>query len=131
MPAGDGFTLGKEERVAGRTLVESLFKGGGSRSMSYYPLRVVYRLVDRQQAPVRILVSVPKRSLKRAVWRNRVKRQVREAYRLQKHLLDAVMEGLPDKTLALSFIWHDDKIPPSREVAHRVRRLLIRIGESL
>ena len=43
MPAGDGFTLGKEERVAGRTLVESLFKGGGSRSMSYYPLRVVYR----------------------------------------------------------------------------------------
>ena len=78
MQSSDGFTLCKEERLVGRKLVETLFKGGGSRSMSYYPLRIVYCLVAREEAPVRILVSVPKRCFKRAVKRNRVKRQVRE-----------------------------------------------------
>ena len=131
MPAVGGLTLGKEERVTGRRLVEELFKGGGSRSMSYYPLRIVYQLVDRQQSGVRILVSVPKRCLKRAVWRNRVKRQVRESYRTNKHLLDEVMAARPDKTLALAFIWLDDKIHETSQVEQRVRSLLIRLGEKL
>ncbi len=131
MQSSDGFTLCKEERLVGRKLVETLFKGGGSRSMSYYPLRIVYCLVAREEAPVRILVSVPKRCFKRAVKRNRVKRQVREAYRLNKHLLDERMAALPDQTLALAFVWQDDHLRNSEEVAQRVRSLLNRLSEKL
>ena len=131
MPAKGNLALGKEERVTGRTLVESLFKGGESRSMSYYPLRVVYRLVDRDEAPVRILVSVPKKCFKRAVKRNRVKRQVRESYRKHKHLLDGKMSDKSDQTLVMAFIWMDDHLHDSSDVEHRVRSLIIRIGEKL
>ena len=47
--------------------------------MSAFPIRVVYRLVDQQpdMAQVQMLVSVPKKHFKRAVKRNRVKRQIR------------------------------------------------------
>jgi len=131
MQPSAGFTLDKEERLAGRKLVETLFKGGGSRSMSYYPLRIVYCLVPRSEAPVRILVSVPKRCFKRAVKRNHVKRQVREAFRLNKHLLDERMAAVPDKTLALAFVWLDDQLRDSASVAQRVRSLLVRLTEKL
>ena len=131
MPASGPFTLDKTERVTGRTLVETLFKGGESRSMSCYPLRVVYCLTQRDEAPVRILVSVPKRYFKRAVKRNRIKRHVREAFRKNKHLLAGRMETLPDKTLAMAFIWMDDQLRDSSEVESKIVSLLVRICERL
>lgn len=131
MPTSGPFTLDKDERVTGRTMVETLFGGGASRSMSYYPIRVVYCLTQRETAPVRILVSVPKRCFKRAVKRNRVKRQLREAFRKNKHLLDGRMETMPDKALALAFIWMDSQLHDSSEVERRVISLLLRVNERL
>ena len=128
-------TLCKEERLHGRDAVESLFKKAGSRSMVAFPLRVVYALTDHKEGSdirVRMLVSVPKRHFKRAVKRNRVKRQVREAYRCNKHSLAAAvaaMEG--SKDLSLAFVWLDDNLHPSAEVEKRVQRLLQRLEEKL
>lgn len=59
-------------------------QAGASRSFSVFPLRAVYMSVDRQEVPASILISVPKKRFKRAVKRNRVKRQIREAYRKNK-----------------------------------------------
>lgn len=123
--------MNKEERVTGRILVETLFGGGESRSMSYYPIRVVYCLTQREAASIRILVSVPKRCFKRAVKRNRVKRQLREAFRKNKHLLFDRMEAMPDKALAMAFIWMDNQLHDSDEVEKRVSSLLLRVSERL
>ncbi len=123
----------KSERVTGRTLVEWLFKGGASRSMSSYPLRAVYALKERavDESPVRILVSVPKRCFKRAVKRNRVKRQVREAYRHNKQLMGQRMSLMPGQALMVAFIWMDDQLHDSDEVERKVQSLLMRINEKL
>ena len=64
-----------------------MFEGGVSKSFSIFPIRVVYMPVEQGEAPVSILISVSKRRFKRAVKRNRVKRQIREAYRKNKELL--------------------------------------------
>ena len=75
----------REERLKSRKAISSLFKGG--RSFVAYPLRVVWRESSPYLAAMsraQILVSVPKRNFKSAVQRNRLKRQIREAYRLQK-----------------------------------------------
>ena len=120
-------TFGKEERMASRLLIETLFDNGGSRAAAAFPLRVVYRLVERKQgsAPAQLLVSVPKRRLKRAVDRNRVKRQIREAYRHHKQIL---WEQIPDGQQALvALIWLSDKHCPTNEVERRVAGLLQRI----
>ena len=61
-----------------------MFEGGVSKSFSIFPIRVVYMPVEQGEAPASILISVSKRRFKRAVKRNRVKRQIREAYRKNK-----------------------------------------------
>ena len=133
MPASGPFTLGKKERIAGKRLVETLFKGGESRSMSCYPLRAVFVLVpmDSDGSKVKMMVSVPKRYFRRAVKRNRVKRQVREAYRKQKALVGVPMDKHPQQTLAVAFIWLSDQLFDTKYIEHRIGTLLTRIGETL
>lgn len=125
-------TFGKDERICSKLQVDSLFGKGGSRSLSAFPLRVVYRLYPQPETAktrVQVLVSVPKRHLKRAVARNRVKRQVREAYRLGKETL---LAGLPEgQHLDVAFIWLSDELADTAIVKKRVANLLARMAERL
>lgn len=112
-------------------LIEALFGGGCSQSVAAFPLRAVYMLSERQpdDAPVQLLISVPKKRFKHAVDRNRVKRQVREAFRQHKDLLN---RALPDThRLLLAFIWLSDEHRPTKEVSQRVVGLMRRIGEKV
>ena len=101
--------------------------------MAAFPLRVVYMLQEREiDAPqAQILISVPKKCFKRAVKRNRVKRQIREAYRCQKYTLLDTLNATPQQSVVMAFIWLDDKLYPSEEVSRRVGNLLKRISEAL
>ena len=84
---------------------------------------------QRDDAPVQLLISVPKKRFHHAVDRNRVKRQVREAFRQHKDLLFQVV---PDgQCLLLAFIWLSDEQRPSKEVSQRVVGLMKRISEKL
>lgn len=123
----------KNERIVSRRLIERLFGGGLSRSMSAFPLRAVYMPLERgsHDAPAQVLVSVSKRHFKRAVKRNRVKRQIREAYRLNKHLLADALLPTPDRALALAFIWQADELYPTADVEASMKSLLHRISERL
>ena len=96
------YTLSKAERLCSKKLIERLF-AGGNKSFPAFPLRVVYMPLDIEDegAEVSILVSVPKKRFKRAVKRNLVKRQVREAYRRNKYiLLDALRQSENPKRMA-------------------------------
>ena len=122
--------LPKRERMVSRKLIDSLF-GGGSSSMAAYPLRAIYMTHERAEgeAPVQILISVPKKRFKHAVDRNRVKRQVRETYRHHKSLLyDALSDH---QQLLLAFVWLSPSHLPSHDVESRIVSLLHRIGEKL
>lgn len=121
-------TLCKAERLNSKILIEKMFTGG-SHSFSIFPLRVVYMpLEKRGDAPVSILVSVSKKRFKRAVKRNRVKRQIREAYRKNKHALCGLFDG-KQQSLAVAFIYLSDRLAPSVEIEEKVKTLLARITE--
>ena len=126
-------TLSKQERLCSKKLIDALFNGSNSRAMSAFPLRAVYmplETLETSASPAfsasssQMLISVPKRYFKRAVKRNRVKRQVREAYRHNKHII-------ADEQLAIAFIWLSDKLYATPEVEDRVRNLLTRIKEKM
>lgn len=137
MPTVRPFKLSKWERICGRTLLEKLFTGGKSKSFSVFPLRVVYLLTDQPDGdlqhviPVKMMVSVSKRHFKRAVKRNRVKRQVREAYRLNKEIVVSAMADSPNRQLLLGFIWMSDELHNSDTVTRSMQVLLKRIADKL
>lgn len=108
--------------------------------MAAFPLRVVYMKESLAGAdptkgnepvpPVSILVSVPKKRFRHAVDRNRMKRLVREAYRLNKHILWDALEG-KDCRLMLAFVCITDTLPTYHAVEKSVKKSLVRITERL
>jgi ribonuclease P protein component len=77
------FTFSKHERLTGKTSIDQLFNEG--KSFNLFPFRVFYNIADHPAEPaVRLLIAIPKKKVKHAVDRNRLRRLVREAYRLNK-----------------------------------------------
>ena len=126
-------TLGKDERAFGKVLTNQLFEGGHSKSMAMYPIRLVFMKTDlnEKEKKARILISVPKRLLHHAVDRNRVKRQIREAFRNNKHIINNKLAETNTEDLVLAFIWTDHNLHSSEEVNSKVIKLLKRLEEKL
>ena len=124
------YTFSKPEHLCLTNEIEALF-GAGSSSLSMFPLRATYRTLPYEgHGPrVKVLLSVSKRRLRHAVDRNRAKRQLREAYRLQKQLLwNRLPEG---KALHIAFIWLAGQPIDSARVAKRMHALLQQMAERL
>jgi ribonuclease P protein component len=117
------FTLSKQERLCSRKALEALF-GGGSKSILAYPVRAVFQKTE--ETGIRIMVSVSKRFFKRAVKRNRIKRQLREAYRLNKRILQPAEGGLN-----IAFLWNSNELLPSAKVMEKMQTLLSKINETV
>ena len=102
-------SFSKPEHLCGEKRITRLFTQGDA--FITYPLRVVYILEPvRDTVPSSVLVSVPKKRFKRAVKRNRLKRLMREAYRLNKTTL---IEKLEEKQLQVHIAFNyvsDDEL---------------------
>lgn len=126
-------TLSKEERICGKKQIDQLFGCGCSKTMTAYPIRVVYamRSCVENESQVKMMVSVSKRYFKHAVQRNRIKRQLREAYRKNKGILFSSLSNDSTKGVLLAFLWMNGKMYDSSLVEKQVCVLLNRIKESI
>ena len=78
------YTLGKEEKLKSKKLIEQLFAEGNY--VKSFPLRLIYLPINHgAKFPLKVGFSVPKRNVKLAVNRNRIKRLMREVYRKNKY----------------------------------------------
>lgn len=116
------YTLSKEERLSWKRYIDLLFAKG--QSFVAFPLRVVYLPMEEEAlVPVSIMISVPKKKFKRAVKRNQIKRQVREAYRVRKYtLIDPLTEK--KRQMLVAFLYIDKEIHPFANIEKAMTKAL-------
>lgn len=92
-PMAKRFGFPKTERLKSRKQIDGLFEKG--KGFGVFPIRVMYQFFPAETAPAGLQagVTVSKRHFKKAVDRNRIKRLLREAYRLQKEELQAGLKA--------------------------------------
>jgi ribonuclease P protein component len=114
-------TLGKNERLKSRKLIEQLFSEGNKFGVT--PFRVFYLYKEDKKMLLQFGVGVSSRNFKKSVDRNKIKRMIREAYRLQKSTLQ---NKLKDKNgeLHLFIIYTSKEIPEYAEVHSKMKKVL-------
>jgi len=112
----------KSERLKSRKTISRLFNREGN-SFAKYPLRLVFMEIEESEVPIQFTVSVSKKKFKRAVDRNRVKRQIREAYRLNKAPLFEKLEK-SEKKYAWMVIFTGSELPDYQRVEKGMKKLI-------
>lgn len=129
----------KSERLRHKTLVDGLFSDG--KSLFEYPLRLVYRpLTDDQLegafrigvpegiAPLQMMVTVPKKKRRHAVDRVRMRRRIRECWRLQRRVLRNAVERHPElRTLSVALVYAAECDVDTVRIQAKIARLIARL----
>jgi ribonuclease P protein component len=106
------YTLGKNEKLKSRKAIEQLFKDG--KSFSLFPFRIIYAFKDAElqnsNNQLQTAFSVSKRYFKKATDRNRIKRLMREGWRLQKNILTEKI-STTGKMMTVFIIYTGNELP--------------------
>ncbi len=120
------FTLGKNQKLKSRKAIAQLFIEG--QSVKSFPIKMIYLPISEQEnTETKVAFSVPKRNFKLAVDRNRVKRLLREAYRL--HQYEFFDEN--SQHYHIMFIYMSNKMPTYFEVESKLNKLFLKFKSSL
>ena len=97
------YTFGKAEKLCNKKLIDKLFSEG--RSFYQRPIKVLFLNTELTTGfPVKVLITVPKKYIREATDRNRIKRLLREAYRKHKHILNGYLISLGEGRI-VAFIY--------------------------
>ncbi|WP_108822110.1 ribonuclease P protein component [Dysgonomonas sp. Marseille-P4361] len=125
-------TFSKFERLHKNKSIDRLFQKGDS--FVSYPLRIVYYAEnmsdDKEKAECSILVSVSKKKFKRAVKRNRVKRLIREAYRLNKISFLDSLKG-ENRRVDIAFLYLKSELPVYEEIEKAMLKAMTTLSDKL
>ena len=120
------YTLGKEERLKSRKIIGRLY--GEGKSIKVFPLRMVYlQTMHTSDYPCQVGVSVPKRNFKRAVDRNRIKRLLRESYRLEKYTVYS--EAKKPYVFMISYLARDEW--KYADIHEKMKKSLLKFTEEI
>lgn len=122
--------LYKREKLCSLTAIERLFiPGQASGTVMAYPWRAVWARRnegDRRPRVNQFVISVPKRRLRHAVDRVRMRRLMREAYRLNRHYATNA-----DTPVDIAFIYVAPRLTDYTAAEYSARKILSRISSSL
>lgn len=118
-------TFGKNEKLKSKKAIEALFSEG--QSYVSHPIRIVYKVNPKSDYTIRIAESVAKKKFKHAVDRNLLKRRIKEAYRLNKHLIEIT----EDVSIDILFIYTSSKIQSYEKIDQSLQEILTKLNIKL
>jgi len=118
------FSFGKKEKLKSRKQIEELFLNG--KNFSVFPLRVTYQFVSSNETVIQVGVTAGKKYFKRAVDRNRIKRLIREAYRLQKNDLIELLKQKQQSSF-IFFVYTDKTVSSFSIIKEAMNKCLKRL----
>lgn len=133
------FTLRKDEKLRHKTLVDGAFESG--TTIYEYPLRLTYRILDKDAldgsfrngvpqgiGELQMLITVPKKKLRHAVDRVRMRRLIREAYRLNRlELKEEVRLEESVRTISMAFIYMHGEKTDYDLIERKMKKLLEKV----
>ena len=107
----------RQQRLKKKKLIDALFQQG--RQEKLYPILFFYHPnPDPSTKNHQVLFSVPSKVFRKAIERNKIKRKLREAYRINKHL---IMDNLnSDVSFLLGYVYISRTILPYKEIEKQV-----------
>ena len=127
MEASERKCFPKSERLFLKKDIDHLFDNG--QSFISFPMRIIYLLVTGDNYPesgISILISVPKKRIRHAVDRNRIKRLIRESFRLNKDdITDFCKET--GNMLHIGFMYVSNEVLPYADIEKAIQKALKRI----
>jgi ribonuclease P protein component len=120
------FTFQRHERLRGRKNVGELF--ASKDSFFVYPFKILIHTTD-SGACLRVLITVSKRNHSKAVDRNRIKRLIREAWRLQKPLLIEKLQS-SGRSLDVALVYTAKEIYSQQQISAKINKLILRLIET-
>ena len=115
----------KSERLHSRKQIEELFEQG--TSFTIYPLKVVYLKKPLESTlKNQVLISTPKFFFKKSVDRNKLKRRIKEAYRLHKQVLENKQAGF---YLLIGYIYIGKEISSYQSIEEKLKQSLLRLRD--
>jgi len=119
------YTLGKKDRLKSRKVIELLFKEG--KSFSNFPFRVIWKYLQQENNIfLQAGFTVSTKYFKKAVDRNRIRRLIKEGYRLQKNELQQNL-AYNNKRLGVFLIYAGKEIPEYPLVVEKIAAILVRL----
>lgn len=118
------FTLNKNERLKSRKIIEQLFKEG--KAFNLPPFRVYY-LFKSKDVSLQFGTGVSTRNFKKAVDRNRIKRLIREAWRLQKLPLKEMVKE-QNTPLSVFIIYTAKELPVYKDISGRMEKTISKLS---
>jgi len=123
------YTFSKGDRLKSKKALTSLFEHGKKVKNQLFTL-VYIENIERKNPIVKLAVSVPKRNVKKAVDRNRLKRLIKEVYRLRQ---PPFIDGIKDLDAAydIMLIYHGNVNGTYKDIENKIMLLLNRFSEKL